>query len=402
MTLEELRAQVKKNFERMEAINAIAKTEKRSLSDDEAAEFDKLDKEIDSLEAQIKREEKIDAKKRELAQEVNKPILPSGGERGFAGSDNKKEHERAYEDAFVNFLRGKTTNDDFTLLNQRAQSIGVDAKGGYLVPESWESTILALLTDISTIRKDITVRRTTSTTNIPVDTDEIELGWVDELADYPLVDNEFGKKQLGAHKLGGIVLLSREVIADAAADIQDYVTNKLSRGIAVAEAKAFVSGDGSGKPRGITLDAQTGVTTAAAGTITRGDIVDMVFSVPAEFRAWAKWRVSDAFAKAVVNLVDSNGRPLWYDGDMRNGAPASLMGYPVEITNDVDNDLSAGKTPALFGNFKNYVAADRGRIYIQVLRERYADKGAIGVLIDKRVDGRLVSDKAIKKFTMGS
>lgn len=396
MTLEELRAQLKANVERREAMLKVAKDEKRSFSEAEEKEYDELEMRHDTIRKQIEREEKIEEAKRALTQEVNTPLVP-----GSTLSDHK-EQERSYEDAFSNFLRGKTTSADYDMLNQRAQQEGVDSKGGFLVPDSWTNAILAMLPEVSTIRNDITVRRTKSTVNIPTDTDEISMAWIDELGDYPLVDQNFGNKQLSAYKMGGIVLLSREVIADNTYDLQNYIVGKLSRGIAATEAAAFVKGDGVKKPRGIVLDANVGKTTAAAGTITRSDLVDMVFSVPAEYRAGAKWRVSDAFAKACVNLVDANGRPLWYDGDMRNGVPASLIGYPVEITNDLDNDLSAAKVPALFGNFKTYVAADRGGIYIQTLRERYADKGAIGVLVDKRVDGMLTNADAIKKLVMGA
>ena len=84
--------------------------------------------------------------------------------------------------------------------------------------------------------------------------------------------------------------------------------------------------------------------------------------------------------------VDGNGTKIWQPSIVE-GTPDMLLGHPVDYDDNLSGE-AAGEIPAMFGDFSYYNIGDRGDIYIQVLREKYADKGAIGILVDKRTDGK--------------
>ncbi len=317
------------------------------------------------------------------------------------GSIDEVAAQSDYIKAFVNMLQGRQTVEDSLLLAQNAVHTGTDTEGGFLVPEEWTKDIFETLKDDSNIRQFITVKQTKTTTNIPIDGDDLEFEWLDELEEYPELQPNFGKKQLGAHKAGGVVLISREELFDSPHKVQQLVTNKLRRGITNGDDKAFLIGTGTGQPKGIVTAATREVVTTGGG-ISYQNLVKMKYKVEPQYRSKARWRCSDAFLEAVENMLDGNGRPIFIQGSIANGTPSTLLGFPIDADNKLDNEIAVGKVPALFGDFKTYVGADRGSIYIQVLREKYATKGAIGVLADKRTDGDLATDVGMAKLKIGA
>ena len=73
-------------------------------------------------------------------------------------------------------------------------------------------------------------------------------------------------------------------------------------------------------------------------------------------RGQVGWLMHDNFELAIRSLKASS-RPLWTPGiaegsfGMVGSVPPRLLGYPFGVTNDLDDDLAVGATPAMFGNF---------------------------------------------------
>ncbi|PHR57280.1 MAG: phage major capsid protein [Arcobacter sp.] len=382
----------------LELINARAEkltqmkafnNENPTMDDATLGKYNALNNEFQQLNRQVSLAEAENI----LADQVD-PLLNGGNlDEAAAQSD--------YIGAFVNMLQGRQSVEDSLLLAENAVHTGVDSEGGFLVPEEWTKNIFETLKDDSDIRKHITIKQTKTTTNMPIDGDDIEFAWLAELADYPELQPTFGMKQLGAHKAGGVVLISREEIFDSVYNVQKIIENKMRRGITNADDKAFVTGSGTDRPTGIVTATTQEVVTAALG-ISYKNLVSMKYKVPPQHRKHARWRASDAFLEAVENMLDGNGRPIFTEGSIAKGTPSTLLGFPIDADNNLDNTIALGKTPALFGNFKAYVGADRGMLYVQILREKYATKGAIGILVDKRTDGDLADVKAMAKLTIGA
>ena len=95
--------------------------------------------------------------------------------------------------------------------------IGTDAKGGYLVPDEYQRTLIEALEDQNIIRRLAHVITTSSgDTQIPVVASKGSASWIQEEAQYVESDNTFGLVTLGAFKLATIMFgdLSYYWIAD--------------------------------------------------------------------------------------------------------------------------------------------------------------------------------------------
>ena len=220
MNLEQLMAL--RNAKNDEMRNIITGAEENgNISEANATRYDDLEKEFDDLTRQIDRLEK--QQQRDI--EMNKPTaksLRTGGSKGEVADD------KDYKEAFIRMISNKATRNDMDMLEARAVQVAGDgSQGGFLVPDDFQSKILEKLDEVSTLREHSTVIRTTSEKLIPIGADTPEFGWIDELGDYPEGDLSFGQIKLGAHKTGGIILASREVLADSSIDIENYIINKM-------------------------------------------------------------------------------------------------------------------------------------------------------------------------------
>lgn len=379
--------------EKMKNILANADKEK-GLSEDEAKAYDEAEAEFEKVSADLARIQRSEAREDFLNEPQSAPI------RINSGVNLCQNNENEYKRAFLNYINGRANAKDKELLEQRAIISGVDKQGGYLVPKEFQTQILEKLQEQTAVRAYATTIKTQSERLIPIGIDTPEFGWIDELGTYPETSvSDFGQVKLGAHKTGGVIVVSREILQDAFIDVEKYIIDKMVKGIANTEDKAFINGDGNKKPTGLITSASVGVIAASTSAITVAELIKLKYSVPASYRKNAVWVISDSFASAVENLLDKDGYRIWQPS-MSENTPDRLLGYPVVYDKNMDG-LEAGKIPALFGDLSFYTIADRGEIFVQVLKETEAKRGAIGILVDKRVDGILTDTNAVKTLKMG-
>lgn len=275
----------------------------------------------------------------------------------------------------------------------RALAIGTDSAGGFLVPESFERRIVQKLEEVNVMRTLGTTLTLTSDHKIPVEADIGQAEWISEGQSYPESDPSFGQKVLTAHKLGRIAKVSEELLADSAVDLERYLAGVFGRSLGRAEEEAFIAGDGNGKPRGVLLDCEVGLTAAAATAVAADEIIKLYHSLPVPYRARATWLMNDATALALRLLKDTTGQYLWQPG-LQAGQPDRLLGRPVAISSAMP-EIGAGTKSVLFGDFSYYWIVDRVGRVLQILKERYADTGHIGFRMFERVDGVLTFSEAV-------
>lgn len=318
--------------------------------------------------------------------------------------------EAEYRDVFLNYVRsGVVTAEEAKVLRSgyiaeefRDQTKGVAANGGYIVPPTFEKSLLARAMEFSVMRQVVGGAMETGTGSTITLPKEGALGtaaWLDESAAFIESDDQFGTATLSAFKAGRLVKATIELLDDAFFDIEAYLANSIGKTVGILESAAYVSGNGTLKPRGFLLDAQTGVTTAAPTAIAADEIIDLVYSVRPYYRANGKFVVSDDAVRILRKLKDANGRYLWQDNALNGlttAAPASLLGYPVYTEINMPAVAATSKSVA-FGDFSLYQIRDVQGVRLARLNERYlADEGKIGFLGWHRTDGALLDPTAVK------
>ena len=266
--------------------------------------------------------------------------------------------------------------------------IALGGKYAYLVKllSLEENTVMRRICDVRTMGA--------GEVDIPVSVDQGEASWLDELEEYGVTDDKFGILHLKARKLGRIVKLSEELLADSAFDMETELTLSLGESFRKAEERAFINGDGVKTPKGFLRSIVGPRESMAFGAISYDDVVKLKHDVLAPYRINANWLLSDSAALQLSLLKDGEGRPIWQNS-MQLGTPDMLLGRPVEYSAYMP-EFENGAMPIAFGDFKRYRIADRSGLSIMRLDQLYAATGQIGFRGRRRVDGALLDTQAIK------
>ena len=365
------------------------------LSEEDTATYDKMEQDVMNLGKEIERLERQVAIDAELSKATSTPLTGKPGAK--MGKDEKEKSGRAsdeYKGSFWNAMRVKAPMP--SVLN--ALQEGTDSEGGYLVPDEFERTLVEALEEENVFRTLAHVIRTSSgDRKIPVVASKGSASWVDEEGAYQESDDAFSQVSIGAYKLGTMIKVSEELLADSVFDLEAYISKEFARRIGAREEESFFNGDGKGKPLGILAaagGAEVGVTAASATAITADEVIDLFYSLKAPYRKNAVWLLNDATVKQIRKLKDSTGQYLWQPS-LVAGTPDTILGRPVKTSAFMPTAAAGAKTIA-FGDFKYYWIADRQGRTFKKLSELYAANGQVGFMGTQRVDGKLILPEAIK------
>jgi len=370
-----------------------------TLSDEDAATFDRMEKEINLLSAAIDREGRLANIENSVLQPTSTPIITSLSQQYQPQSAESvgETHHRAtneYKTDFGNSLRG-------TPLVYNVLSTSPDANGGYLVPLEFEKQIVAALEEYNIIRTIAKIITTSAERKIPIAVSHSSAQWTDENEEIAESDLKFAQKEVDAFKLTDLIKVSIELLQDSMFDLEKYIAAELARSFGVAEEEAFCIGTGVKQPAGIFTEngGEVGVTTAGA-TISADNLIDLVYSLKSPYRRNAVFLMKDTTVAAIRKLKDSNSQYLWQPS-LQAGEPDRLLGYPL-YTSPFVPAIEAGSLPVAFGDFSNFWIADRMGRTVQRLNELYARKSQVGFLGVQRVDGKVILREGIKLLQVGS
>jgi len=386
----ELREKRAKAWEKAKTFLDHAKREGDVLSAEDTASYEKMESDIVALGREIDILERQAQMELELNKPLNTPIknAPKGGADSKTGRAGEN-----YKTSYWKYMRNKNATTE--VLN--ALQIGGDdgSEGGYLVPDEYEKTLIDGLTEENIIRQVANVISTSfGERKIPVVAGHGSAAWTDEEAALTESDDSFGMVTLGAHKLATIIKVSEELINDSVFSIENYLAREFARRMASAEEEAFITGNGTGKPTGILINAEVGVTSAAADTMKSDELIDLYHSLKTPYRKKAVFITNDATVKAIRKFKDANNNYLWQPS-LTAGTPDTILGRPVK-TSGFMPVIAAGAKAVMFGDFSYYWIADRTGRTFQRLNELYAETGQIGYRAGQRVDGKLTLNEAVK------
>lgn len=365
------------------------------LSEEDTATYDKMEQDVMNLGKEIERLERQAAIDAELSKATSTPLTGKPGAK--MGKDEVEKTGRAsdeYKGSFWNAMRVKAPMP--SVLN--ALQEGTDSEGGYLVPDEFERTLVEALEEENVFRTLAHVIKTSSgDRKIPVVASKGTASWVDEEGAYTESDDAFSQVSIGAYKLGTMIKVSEELLADSVFDLEAYISKEFARRIGAREEESFFNGDGKGKPLGILAaagGAEVGVTAASATAITADEVIDLFYSLKAPYRKNAVWLLNDATVKQIRKLKDTTGQYLWQPS-LVAGTPDTILGRPVKTSAFMPTAAAGAKTIA-FGDFKYYWIVDRQGRTFKKLSELYAANGQVGFMGTQRVDGKLILPEAIK------
>lgn len=292
---------------------------------------------------------------------------------------------------------------------------GVAEEGGYLTPVEWDRTITGKLKEVSPIREHASVITITGNGFSKVYTDRaIASGWVGETDARPVTAGpgltvlNFGTGELYANPQA-----TQQILDDAAIDLEAWLANEVQGEFSRQENIAFLNGNGVNKPFGL-LTYLTGAANAAkhpfgaikvknsgaAAALTDSDkLLDLIYDLPAEYRANAKFFMNRLSQGSVRKLKDGDGNYMWQPS-FQLGQAATLAGHELVEVPDMA-DIAANATPVLFGDMAaTYLVVDR--VGIRVLRDPFTAKPYVSFYTTKRVGGGVQNPDAMRALKIAA
>ena len=388
------------------------------------ARSDAIFAELDAFDKKIEREERVAAAERSLEERAarNRPNggnLEVPGQEGTGGEERTADQRQVeYRSAFFALMReggdiGAMTQEQRALLRQgyvenRTQTVGSAAGGGYTVPTELAKAIVEVMKDWGPMYDPgITDEMVTSSGNpfdIPTNDDTANsaaaLAEAADLTDDNSGDLAFGEVSLAAFVYATPWLkLSFELLQDSAFNLEAFVAKKLGERLGRIANRQLTIGDNVGDPNGVVTASALGKTAVAVAAITGDEMIDLQHSVNAAYRRSpsCRWMFADTTLAVLRKLKDGQGNYLWTMGDIRVGAEDLLLGKPYSVNDDVPV-IATGNRAVLFGDFSRYTVRKVGSPLIGTVRERFWPKVGMAGLI--RFDGDLVDAAAVKHLKL--
>jgi len=401
-------------------LNELADTierEQRNFNDEELARCDELDNKKTDLEKKIATAERLQKVKGISAPAVVRSVKTStkidkrdvdNAFRAFMLNNPASDHliRSEWKDA-ADKLGVNINSDRFIVRTDLGQDLGTTGQGPELIDGSIFQQLVKKLKAYQGIRQVATSINTANGNPLhwAVNDDTAnEAEIVGENTAQASLPMTFTTVTVGSFTYrSNIFPVSYELLQDAQLDVTAVISDALATRIGRRLNKDFTVGVGTTQPKGLVPSCTVGVTTAAATAITYGELLDLYHSVDPEYRDNACWMMHDStFAYLEKTLVDGNDRPMFLGTDFGNvaaGSPRTLFGKPIVVNNQMP-EIAATKKVITFGDHSRYVIRDVAAPSITVLRERFADQAAIGVMAFARADGVMLNADACKVLAL--
>lgn len=355
------------------------------LSVEDDAAYSLMETELDNLAKEIVRQEKLERYEQEMAKNLSEPLTEKPNNTIPAVKTGRASD--AYRKAMIDAMRCNFKRVDNILQE------GVDADGGYLVPEEYDSRIIDILNEENIMRKLGTTITTSGQHKINIAATKPAAAWIEEGGALQFGEATFAQTLLDAHKLHVAVKITEELLYDNAFNLESYIVNEFGKAIANAEEDAFLNGDGQGKPLGLFAAAGGGTVAASVVTPKADDLISLVYDLKRPYRKNAGFIINDKTLALLRQLKDGNGAYMWQPS-LQAGEPDTFLGYHLYTSQFAPENAIA------FGDFSYYNIGDRGVRSWQELRELYAGNGMIAYVSKERVDGKLILPEAVQILSL--
>jgi HK97 family phage major capsid protein len=438
MNLEQLRALWAAAHQKCEDIRSKAATETRQYTADERTTLDVALAEMETIDADIKREETLQeraasAQQTRADQRTNRP----------GAASNLTTHDNAEDKPFANFgeqliairdhaldrghmdprLR-KFDVRDFKVRAAAGLNETVASDGGFLVGVDTQAAMEKTMFETGQILsrcRQIPITNGSNGTKIPYVNETsrangsrwggVQAYWMDEAASVTATKPNFGKIELGLKKLGCLIYVTDEQLSDAA-QMNTYISEAAPDEMTFVLEDAIIRGPGSGTPLGILTAGGPKVkvtkeTSQGTATILYANVSKMKQRMLPRSFAKAAWFVNiDAMpqleqmfipAKNVAGTENVGGFPAYLPAGGASGSPyGTLFGRPVIPIEQAETVGTEGDIMLL--DLSMYLLATKGgiqaasSIHVNFLTDETAFR------FIQRIDGQPGLKKAITPY----
>lgn len=366
-----------------EKILADAEVNKRELTEDEAEELAEIRDDVKRIKEALKIGDELDDSKDKKPKQEPTP----------AGGEQKPTQEQQDTRAFENFIRGR-------VIHERAGEL-TKTDNGSVIPTTIAQQIIKKVYDVSPVLQRSQKYNVKGKLQIPYyDTSDggITVAYAEEFTPLTSSNGKFKNIELDGFLAGSLSKISNSLINNSQFDIVSFVVNQMGEDIARFIEHEFLIGTDD-KVEG--LSKLTNVVTTAAGTaITSDEVVKLKDSIKDVYQNNAIWIMSPATRTALRLLKGSDGHYLLND-DISSPFGTVLLGKPVYVSDNMP-DIAVNESVIYYGDMTGLATKFSENITTQVLREKYADEHATGVISWFEFDSKVQNAQKLARLVMAN
>lgn len=332
---------------------ALMETEITTIETDQTtndAEKKTVEDEIAALEEELQ-----DVNER--AKETNKQTRSKGAVEEMKGVNRLQVREMLKTGEYYK-------RSDVAEFYEKFKNLRAVTGGELAIPEVIVNRIMDMLGDYSTLYPLVDKIQVKGTARILIDTDTTPASWVEQNAALPVGDvGTLAYLDFDGFKVGKVTFVDNYLLQDSVINLDDYVSKKIARAIALALDIAILSGTGAAgkQPSGIipAIGVDNRVTVAEGDPIADFvkpiGLIDTGMDAVGEIRAVMRRSTYYAYFLEMSIQVNAAGDVV---GRLPNIAQPDILGIPVTFNNSMAADQ------VLYGEFEKYTLVERENIAI--------------------------------------
>ncbi len=350
---------------------------KRSQDAEAALEEAATEEDIKTIEAEITEIEKeqgdVEVEKKTIEAEITdlETELEDVKERASKASKQTQTRSKG-ESESMNKLQVRELlktgeyykRSDVVEFYEQFKNLRAVTGGELAIPEVIVSRIMDILGDYSTLYPIVDRIQVKGTARILIDTDTTPATWVEQNAALPVGDvGTLAYLDFDGFKVGKVTFVDNYLLQDSVINLDEYVSKKIARAIALALDIAILSGTGAAgkQPTGIlpSIPAENRTTVAEGAPIAEYvkpiGLIDTGEDAVGEIRAVMRRSTYYAYFLEMSINVNAEGEVV---GRLPNLVRPDILGIPVTFNNSMAADQ------VLYGEFEKYTLVERENIAI--------------------------------------
>jgi len=365
----------------------------------EAAQLDTILNEIEAIDAEIARENRLAQVAGERAEhEAAMNAATSNG----GGATSEASALRAVLTGGLSALSQEQRNAMMARVNpdiRAAMSTTTGSEGGYTVATEFSRNLIQAMRAEFAVRSVAGSILTSTGAQMlfpTADSTSEEGEIVGQNASVSAGETTFGQASMDVYKYSSkSIALPFELLQDSMFDIEAYIQTLLRLRLGRIQNRHHTVGTGSSQPRGVVTAAGAGKVGASGqvATVTYDDLVDLEHSVDPYYRPAGRFMLHDDSLRAVRKIKDGNNRPIFvpgYEQGNPGGAPDRLLGRQIVINQHMAA-MAANAKSILFGDFSKYLVRDVMDVTLfRMTDSAYTLKGQVGFVAFCRSGGNMV------------
>src|SRR3954464_13490896 len=348
-----------------EGLVKAAKTETRSMNENEINRFEQIQNEIKQIDKTIQAET-IAAQMQEQQQ--------SGTTQ--AKKDDQAEQRALERDNFLKFIKGDT----------RALDV---ANNGAIIPSEIANQIITRVRELSPIYQRCTTFNVGGDLSFPAfDSNSIVTAYVADLQELTAQNGNFTSRKLQNFIAGSLVTLSRSLLNRSDFDLVNFIGNQMAQSISNFIERELLVGAGVTAATGIFTDANVTTVAPAGAAFGVDDLISQQLSIPEVYQNACAWIMNKSTFAGFRKLKDANGQYL-LNRDVTGPFGWEMLGRPVFISQNAPLGSVA------YGDYSGLYCKLAQNLEMQILNEKYATQHATGICAYIEFDSRVIEDEKI-------